>query len=248
MGFFQGKRRALFFGDPVLNEWRHGKVLSFEEREKRNYHTGEPEHWAKSGNPKMQYEVALQTDYRDPDDPLDDGVRWVFIEKVGYKQIGSLYRETLDAIKAAGGPMDLEVGADFACMIVGLEEDPKNPKIQYKRWKVAYRRPDEGAFFRNAEPDETSQQAPTQPPNWQPGARQPANGGSGTSSSPAATTAAPTGTPEDAEFAAYQAWRREQTQRAAQFVATSDKPATDEPPPWQKADQAAASGSRSPFA
>lgn len=245
MGFFQGKRRALFVGDPVLNEWRHGIILSFEEKQKKDFYTGEPVYWPKSGNEKMQYEVELQTDYRDPDDPLDDGKRWVFIEKVGYKQVGSLYRETLDAIKAAGGPMDLEVGAKFACMIVELVPNDKNPKNPYKRWKVAYQRPDEASFFKN---DEADQEAPAQPPNWQPGARQPANGGSGTSSSPAATTAAPTGTPEDDEFAAFQAWRRQQTQRAAQLVATSDKPAADEPPPWEKADQAVTTGSRSPFA
>jgi hypothetical protein len=229
MAFFQSKRRGLFVGeagiDYDLNRWYSGtitKVLAGEDGEgvqKRNPKTNEPEFWPKSGDPKLQIEVELQTQYKDG--PLDDGTRWVFIDKSGMTRPGSIFFETLQALREANAPMELEIGAKLAVMVTGFEPDKDNPKIQYKRWDVAYKRPEHpkaGAFFdkdaerQQVEPAPQQREPERQPQNrqegWQPSARQPQ-----VSHQPAPTNESP-----------WESERREQPSNGASRMPWDDEP------------------------
>lgn len=123
----------------VMGQTIHrGKVVSRKVQQQRDIDNGEPKYW-KNGDPMMQLQVVLETNYRDPTDSGDDGRRALYVSSPGMKNA------IRDAVKAAGAK-DLEPGGELAICWIENGEQPANkaynpPKI----YKAQYKAPDAGS-------------------------------------------------------------------------------------------------------
>ena len=101
-------------------------------RQQTDYKTGEPKFFP-NGDPMMQIVVQVQTDLRDPAEPLDDGVRGLYLK-------AQMMQAVRDAVKAVGGK-GLEVGGHLAVTYVRDEPTPQGRGFDKKIYSATYRLP-----------------------------------------------------------------------------------------------------------
>lgn len=210
MGFFQ-ERRASMTAGMEIGETRTGTIIGAEEEQVRNYDDGKPAFWD-DGRERKQLVIQLECE-PDPDDPLDNGMRYLFVERTSAKKTGSLYQAIIAALKEAEAPaLDIQPGAKLAVKKSGTAPS-QNPKFKDRiMWKAWYKLPDpkDTRFFSGDDPEDDNVDEHDEPPrrshhdrDWKPSARHPDNG-------------------------------REEVQRAARKVATSDESDDDsDDMPWE---------------
>lgn len=113
-----GGSPSLSFKDAKVGDSFTGVITGTRAVQVRNYTTQEPEFWD-DGKPKMQIEVTLATDLRDPSIDDDQGERRVF-----------LFGQKLTALKEAlkvKGLTKLEIGATFKITFSG-SKPASNPR------------------------------------------------------------------------------------------------------------------------
>ncbi len=99
-----------------------------------DFSSGKPLTWD-DGTPRMQLPVTVQTDLRDPSNPLDDGKRTLYVKGEMKKAIGA-------ALRAAGAKM--AVGGTLTVTFSGEEPTGGYPK---KLYTATYAAPAPGAGF-----------------------------------------------------------------------------------------------------
>lgn len=99
-----------------------------------DFSSGKPLTWD-DGTPRMQLPVTLQTDLRDPSNPLDDGKRTLYVKGEMKKAIGA-------ALRAAGAKMAL--GGTLTVTFSGEEPTAGFPK---KLYTATYAAPAPGGAF-----------------------------------------------------------------------------------------------------
>ncbi|AYN57315.1 hypothetical protein PBI_BRIDGETTE_49 [Arthrobacter phage Bridgette] len=126
----------------------------------------ELEFWPKSGDPKMEVWVTLQTNERDPLDPEDRGLRTVVVT-VNQKPGGQL-AAIMDACEAIGAETPLP-GGFLVLTFTGYDPESENAQQPRKLFAAQYKSPAPGggAFTPQAAP--AVQQAPQEQYNqWNP--------------------------------------------------------------------------------
>ena len=169
-----------------------------------DFSSGKPLTWD-DGTPRMQLPVTVQTDLRDPSNPLDDGKRTLYVKGEMKKAIGA-------ALRAAGAKM--AVGGTLTVTFSGEEPTAGYPK---KLYTATYAPPAAGFFEEPKQPVAAAHvgQPPAAPQPAAPAA-QPAPAGVPAGVDPAAwaafqamqaqaAQAAPAAPPLDAQNAAYAA-------------------------------------------
>jgi hypothetical protein len=154
-----------------------------------DFSSGKPLTWD-DGTPRMQLPVTVQTDLRDPSNPLDDGKRTLYVKGEMKKAIGA-------ALRAAGAKMAL--GGTLTVTFSGEEPTAGFPK---KLYTATYAPPAAGFFEEPAQPVAAAHVGPP------PAAPQPA--------APAAQPA-PAGVPAGVDpqaWAAFQAMQAQAQQNA----------------------------------
>ncbi len=154
-----------------------------------DFSSGKPLTWD-DGTPRMQLPVTVQTDLRDPSNPLDDGKRTLYVKGEMKKAIGA-------ALRAAGAKMAL--GGTLTVTFSGEEPTAGYPK---KLYTATYAPPAAGFFEEPAQPVAAAHVGPP------PAAPQPA--------APAAQPA-PAGVPAGVDpqaWAAFQAMQAQAQQNA----------------------------------
>lgn len=154
-----------------------------------DFSSGKPLTWD-DGTPRMQLPVTVQTDLRDPSNPLDDGKRTLYVKGEMKKAIGA-------ALRAAGAKM--AVGGTLTVTFSGEEPTAGFPK---KLYTATYAPPAAGFFEEPAQPVAAAHVGPP------PAAPQPA--------APAAQPA-PAGVPAGVDpqaWAAFQAMQAQAQQNA----------------------------------
>ena len=104
-----------------------------------DFSSGKPLTWD-DGTPRMQLPVTVQTDLRDPSNPLDDGKRTLYVKGEMKKAIGA-------ALRAAGAKMAL--GGTLTVTFSGEEPTAGFPK---KLYTATYAPPAAGFFEEPAQP------------------------------------------------------------------------------------------------
>lgn len=104
-----------------------------------DFSSGKPLTWD-GGTPKMMLPVTVQTDLRDPSNPLDDGKRTLYVKGEMKKAIGA-------ALRAAGAKMAL--GGTLTVTFSGEEPTAGFPK---KLYTATYAPPAAGFFEEPAQP------------------------------------------------------------------------------------------------
>ncbi len=99
-----------------------------------DFSSGKPLTWD-DGTPRMQLPVTVQTDLRDPSNPLDDGKRTLYVKGEMKKAIGA-------ALRAAGAKMAL--GGTLTVTFSGEEPTAGYPK---KLYTATYAAPAPGGAF-----------------------------------------------------------------------------------------------------
>jgi hypothetical protein len=99
-----------------------------------DFSSGKPLTWD-DGTPRMQLPVTVQTDLRDPSNPLDDGKRTLYVKGEMKKAIGA-------ALRAAGTKMAL--GGTLTVTFSGEEPTAGYPK---KLYTATYAAPAPGGAF-----------------------------------------------------------------------------------------------------
>lgn len=118
---------------------------SSQQREYNPDGPGELAFWPKSGQPKMQATIDIQTDQRDPSIEGDDGVRRLYVKDHGAaytKGSGRLRDAVRDAVVAAGAK-GVEVGGYIEVTYTG--NGTGKGAIPPKLYRVTYRPPQQGA-------------------------------------------------------------------------------------------------------
>lgn len=140
--------RGIVVRDPVASQQR--------EYDRDNPGAGELAFWPKSGQPKMQATIDIQTDLRDPMIDGDDGVRRVYVKDHGgrYEKGSGRIRDAVrDAVLAAGAK-GVETGGwiEFVYTGPGVGKGAIPPKL----FRVTYRAPQAGQQGQ-AQPAQTQQ-------------------------------------------------------------------------------------------
>jgi len=110
-----------------------------EPMQQTDFSSGKPLTWD-DGTPRMQLPVTVQTDLRDPSNPLDDGKRTLYVKGEMKKAIGA-------ALRAAGAKMAL--GGTLTVTFSGEEPTAGFPK---KLYTATYAAPAAGFFEEPAQP------------------------------------------------------------------------------------------------
>lgn len=104
-----------------------------------DFSSGKPLTWD-DGTPRMQLPVTVQTDLRDPSNPLDDGKRTLYVKGEMKKAIGA-------ALRAAGAKM--AIGGTLTVTFSGEEPTAGYPK---KLYTATYAPPAAGFFEEPKQP------------------------------------------------------------------------------------------------
>lgn len=151
MAFFDGGSRApaLTWKDrETLGKPRGGRIVAIDGLDEpvyaRVFGSNEIKTWGKptpenpNPRPVEQIIITVQTDEKNPENPLDDGQRTVYIEKESLKfsknyaivakrgqpKTGTPYAALLDALEKAGTPKEIKVGGTYLVAWIGEEESP----------------------------------------------------------------------------------------------------------------------------
>lgn len=142
--------------------------------EKRKFGAPDEVDTWKSGKPKMQVCITLDTGNRNPDDPEDDGTVGLWVLDDYSRPGNSLFPHSmLDAINQAvqaSGAEDLEIGGKLAVRYADNDPDSKNPQNPRKRYQARYTpAPRGGGMFSKADeqPAAAPAAAPAPADNWQ---------------------------------------------------------------------------------
>lgn len=162
---FQGSTRgaSLSWNDKhskgcYVNQWRGGLIISVDKGFATNMDTSKPKFWPDgAGNPDptrpvKQRVITVLTNEKDPNNPVDTGLRSIYIEeesrryskkgkfRPGEVKEGTKYGAYLDSLAAAGVPGTLpEAGGYFYLCQTGAVEGAGD--IPRKTWIANYRRP-----------------------------------------------------------------------------------------------------------
>ena len=95
-----------------------GTVLDLVEQQQTDLQTGEPKTFT-NGQPMMMYRVDLQTQERDPNNPMDDGRRSIYLKGSRAPETQSSLAAVLAAIKQATGTANIATGGTLTVQYVG---------------------------------------------------------------------------------------------------------------------------------
>ena len=95
-----------------------GSILSMEEQQQTDLQTGLPKRFD-NGQPMMMYKVRLQTQLRDPQNPVDDGVRSIYLRGSMKPESQSSLSAVITAVQQATGSTNLQTGGLLALSYVG---------------------------------------------------------------------------------------------------------------------------------
>lgn len=95
-----------------------GQILDLVEQQQTDLQTGEPKTFS-NGQPMMMYRVDLQTTERDPQNPMDDGKRSVYLKGSRAAESQSSLAAVLAAVKQATGSTNLATGATLTLQYIG---------------------------------------------------------------------------------------------------------------------------------
>lgn len=124
----------------------------------------ELDYW-KSGDPKMEVWVTVQTQERDPQDPEDNGLRTIVVT-VNQKPGGQL-AAIMDACEAVGAETPLP-GGFVALTFTGFDPASDNPQNPRKLFAAQYKAPAPGGgAFTQQQPTQAQQVQPQTGPNSQ---------------------------------------------------------------------------------
>lgn len=164
-----------------------GRITAIEEQQQTDMQTGQPAVW-ENGQPKMMVRVELDTALRDPENPVDDGARAVYLRGSKKAESKSSLAAVLQAARTRTGGSAIDLGGTLTLTYVGDGVPRQRGYNAPKQYEAVYEAP-------KVDLSGGATQQPVPPPVAQ--APQPA--------APAAP-AAPT--PE--QIAAYQAWQAAQ--------------------------------------
>ena len=117
-----------------------GQIVGLTEQQQTDMQTGEGKTFA-NGDPMMMYKVTLATQLRDPDKPLDDGHREIYLKGSRKSGCQSSLAAVLDAVKAATGSSALEPNATLTLQYVGDGVATQRGFNPPKLYAAAYVRP-----------------------------------------------------------------------------------------------------------
>ena len=166
-----------------------GQVLDLTEQQQTDLQTGEPKVFS-NGQPMMMYRVDLQTTDRDPNNPMDDGKRSVYLKGSRTADSQSSLAAVLAAVKQATGGTNIATGGTLTLQYVGdgvpkqrgfnapklyaasyqppthsLSEEPVRPQQQYAQpspaQQFAAQQAAQGAAPQWAQPVQQAAQGPT---------------------------------------------------------------------------------------
>lgn len=167
-----GKTPSLKFPTPGTKH--HGTITRISDPlQARKYGTDEPDTW-RSGKPKMQVCVTLQTGEVDPsvEDHAGEWGLWVLNDFSRPEK--SLFPDSLlhaiqKAVAKTGAP-DLEPGGTLTVEFYGTDPESKNPANPRKMYRAAYQPPAAGGgMFAGAEEPDPTAQVQQEPPAAQQG-------------------------------------------------------------------------------
>jgi hypothetical protein len=117
-----------------------GKITKLPERKQQtDVNTGAPRVFANSGEPMYVYIVEIQTQFRDPTDPQDDGKRSLWLKGGKWdaaNNCGASLRAVQEAIRASGAKLP-SLGGDLTLQFVGhgpAERGKNAPKYYWSQY------------------------------------------------------------------------------------------------------------------
>lgn len=145
-GFFSGGGKSVKFaniGDSIT-----GTVAAVHQPEQQSTPQGDPVFDKKTGAPKMQIRIELETDQRDPADEFDDGRRTLYVKGWMKGAIG-------DALRRAGASGAPAIGGKLTVKFTA--EEPNPGLSATKKYEAVYEKPSPAVgadgFFGTATPN-----------------------------------------------------------------------------------------------
>ena len=117
-----------------------GTVLDLVEQQQTDLQTGEPKTFT-NGQPMMMYRVDLQTQERDPNNPMDDGRRSIYLKGSRAPETQSSLAAVLAAIKQATGTANIATGGTLTVQYVGDGQPKQRGFNAPKLYAASYQPP-----------------------------------------------------------------------------------------------------------
>ena len=117
-----------------------GTVLDLVEQQQTDMQTGEPKTFT-NGQPMMMYRVDLQTQERDPNNPMDDGRRSVYLKGSRAPETQSSLAAVLAAVKQATGTANIATGGTLTVQYVGDGQPKQRGFSAPKLYAASYQPP-----------------------------------------------------------------------------------------------------------
>lgn len=117
-----------------------GTVLDLVEQQQTDMQTGEPKTFS-NGQPMMMYRVDLQTQERDPNNPMDDGRRSIYLKGSRAPETQSSLAAVLAAIKQATGTANIATGGTLTVQYVGDGQPKQRGFSAPKLYAASYQPP-----------------------------------------------------------------------------------------------------------
>lgn len=204
-----------------------GIVLDLAEQQQTDLDTGVPRTFD-NGQPMMMYRCDLQTQLRDPNNPVDDGKRSIYLKGSRKAESQSSLAAVLAAVQQATGTSNISTGATLTLAYIGDGVAASRGKNPPKLYAAHYQPPTHSL---GEAPQPIRQEAPAQPAPQQQFAQQIAAQGPAPSwaqqpqPAPAAAPQFAQQQPAPAQPAAQQQWQPGWEQQ---------QPATPQPPAAQQ--------------
>lgn len=117
-----------------------GTVLDLVEQQQTDMQTGEPKTFS-NGQPMMMYRVDLQTQERDPNNPMDDGRRSIYLKGSRAPETQSSLAAVLAAVKQATGTANIATGGTLTVQYVGDGQPKQRGFSAPKLYAASYQPP-----------------------------------------------------------------------------------------------------------
>ena len=117
-----------------------GTVLDLVEQQQTDLQTGEPKTFT-NGQPMMMYRVDLQTQERDPNNPMDDGRRSIYLKGSRAPETQSSLAAVLAAIKQATGTANIATGGTLTLTYIGDGQPKQRGFNAPKLYAASYQPP-----------------------------------------------------------------------------------------------------------
>lgn len=117
-----------------------GTVLDLVEQQQTDMQTGEPKTFS-NGQPMIMYRVDLQTQERDPNNPMDDGRRSIYLKGSRAPESQSSLAAVLAAVKQATGTANIATGGTLTVQYVGDGQPKQRGFSAPKLYAASYQPP-----------------------------------------------------------------------------------------------------------